>query len=694
MNSAISSFKLIIVHPSQQEAQRLSSMFHNAGKPCRAQHINAEANLNKALEDHSWDLLIAYDNNDDLPPSTAIRSIRKFERDLPVIIITDDNEDNRAVIEGMKLGACDVTLEDDDQHLLLIVTRELDNRLQRNIALKTQRKLKEIQRRNQKLLDSSRDGIAFVQDGMYLYANDSFAEMLGHDDRDGIEFMPIMDNIDPDDHTHVKKTLKHFSLQKDPEHDHVLKFTALLPDGNKKEITAELFSSEYEEEPCTQLVCYAKLENQELIEAELQNIKHKDPLTGLFNRTHLIETVEKTVNYVSENDVSKAFIFIDIDRFSRKVKSTINITDTDILLKHIADIISSHYGENDIIARASDHSFAIIADQSDPDVLLETHKTLCEQFAEHLFEIGNKTLQMTLSIGICLINETTIDSQTLIHHTLQSIESLRKTQDGNGVNIYHKDAEEGEVLASSFKTALENDDFTLLFQPILSLRGEDTERYEVLLRMIVDDKEISPTQFLNIAHGLNLSTKIDRWVLLQAIKQLKSSVKTGKPSQQFINLTMDSMCDESLLPWLKVAIDASNIEPSSIVFQAREIDITQHLTAVKAFVEKANAIGIEFCITNFGGTSNDSLSIFEYVDAKYIKVDGGLSTDLQEHPENSQALEELIAELHARNKVTTIPHVERASILSKLWQLGVHCIQGNYLQPPSPKMDYEFSTEE
>ena len=693
MNSVNTPFRLIIVHHSPQEAQRLSSMFHNAGKPCRAQHINAEANLNKALEDHSWDLLIAYDNSDALSPAIVIRSIRKFERDIPVILLTDE-EGNKPIIDGMKLGACDVTQIDDDQHLLLIVSRELDNHTQRKQTLATQRKLKEVERRNQKLLDSSRDGIAFVQDGMYLYANDSFAEMLGHEDKEDVEFMPIMDSIDVNNHDQVKKTLKHFSLQKDPEHNHHLVFTALLPSGETKEVTAELFTAEYEEEPCTQLVCYAKLENQELIEAELQNIKHKDTLTGLYNRAHLIEEVERTVHLVAEKDIAKSFIFIDVDRFSRKVKSTLNITDTDKLLKIIADIISEHFNENDIVSRVSDHSFAVISEQHAPDKLLEDNKKLCDKFAEHLFEIGNRTLKMSLSIGICLINETTIDSQTLIHHTLQSIETLRKTQDGNGVNIYQKDAEEGEVLASSFKTALENDDFTLLFQPILSLRGEDTERYEILLRMMIDDQAISPIQFLNIAEGLNLSTKIDRWVLIQAIKHLQTAVKQKKHIQQFINLTTASLCDDTLLPWLKVAIDASNIQASNIILQAKEADISQHLTAAKTFTENAKAMGIEFCITNFGGVGNDALSLLDYVDAKYIKIDGALSLELQENPEKTQFLEELVQALHEKNKVTTIPHVEKASILSTLWQLGVHCIQGNYLQPPNPAMDYEFSSDE
>jgi multidomain signaling protein FimX len=693
MNSAISSFRLIIVHDSPKEAQRLSSMLHNAGKPCRAQHINAEANLNKILEDQNWDLLICHDNSETLSPAIIIRSIRKYERDIPVVLLTDD-EGNRPIIDGMKLGACDVTQVDDDQHLLLIISRELENRQQRKLTRITQRKLKDLERRNQKLLNSSRDGIAFIQDGMYLYANDSFAEILGHEDRNSIELMPVMDNIHLDDQEPVKKILKNFFLQKNVGNDNNITFNALLPNGNTKKINAELFIGEYEEEPCIQLVCHTKLENQELVEAELKSIKDTDPLTGLYNRTHLIEELENTLSTVAKTEKPKSFIFIDVDRFSKKVRNIISITESDKLLKQVANLIKSHFEQNNIIARISDHSFAIISDNHDPESLLDHCNGLCEEFAKHLFEIGNKTIQLTLSIGICLINENTNDSQNLIQHALQSIDILRKTKDGNGANIYQKDAEEGEILASSFKKALENNDFNLLFQPIISLRGGDTERYEILLRMIIDDKPISPTQFLNIAEGLKLSKKIDRCVLLESIKHLQQNIKQKKNVQQFINLTTASLCDNSLLPWLKVAIEAANIPASAIILQAKEADIIQHLTNVKNFTETAKSIGIDFCITNFGSRSTESLSILEHIDAKYIKLDGGLSQELQDNPNNSAALETLINALHEKDKVTTIPHVEKASILAKLWQLGVHCIQGNYLHPPSKGMDYEFSNDD
>jgi multidomain signaling protein FimX len=689
MNSAVSSFRLIIINDSPQEAQRLSSMLHNAGKPCRAQHINAETNLTKALEDQNWDLLITYDDASSLSPAVVIRHIRKFERDIPVILLTHET-DNKSVVDGMKLGACDVAQVDDDQHLLLIVSRELENRIQRKKTRVTERKLKEVERKNQRLLDSSRDGIAFVQDGMYLYANNSFAEMLGHNNRDDIEFMPIMDSIEENEHPHVKKALKSFTLQSSGE-DVALTFTALLPDGQKKEVTVDLILGEYEEEPCTQLICHAQTENNVLMEAELQSIKYTDPLTKLYNRSALIEEIEKTVDIVTQEEIQKSFIYIDVDRFSKKVKNTFSITDADKLLKNISRAIAKHYDDENFIARISDHSFAIISDEHDTEKLIAHAEILCKKVSAHVFEVSNKTIQFTFSIGICLINEATKNSQKLIHHALQCIESLRKEQDGNGVNLYQKKTENGEVLASSFKNALKNNDFKILFQPIISLRGEETERYEIFLRMNVDGEEISPTSFLSTAEDLGLSKKIDRWVILESIKNLQ---RTTHKTQHFINLTAASIQDETLIPWIKVALDAANIEASSLVLQAKEADIIQQLTTVKNFINTADTIGIAFCITNFGSAAIDPLGTLEHINSTHIKIDGALALELQENPDKSKDLEELVQQLHEKGKITTIPHIEKASILSKLWQLGVHHIQGNYLQAPSSEMDYEFSSED
>lgn len=688
MNASAPSFRLIIVHDSPQEAQRLSSMLHNSGNPCRAQHVDSEAVLVKALEDQNWDLLVTYDDTQSLSPAVIIRHIRQFERDIPVILLTNESS-NKSVVDGMKLGASDVAQVDDDQHLLLIINRELENRRQRKLTRVTQRKLKEIERKNQRLLDSSREGIAFVQDGMYLYANDSYAEMLGFDGRDDIEFMPVMDTIKEDEHQRIKKILKNFTLQ--IGENTTIEFTTVLPDGSEKSISADLLLGEYDEEPCTQLICHAQVENSILMEAELQNIKYTDTLTGLYNRTALIEEIEKTVDIVTQDEVQQSFILIDVDRFSKKVKNSLSITDADKILKSIAAFIKSHYEGENFIARVSDHTFAVISEIHDAKSLISNAEALCQKVTERFFEADSKSLQFTLSIGVCLINEATNNSQTLIHHALQAIDSLRKSQDGNGAMLYQKKTGEEELLASTIKKALKNNDLSLLFQPIISLRGEEIERYEILLRMNIDGKELSPSHFLSTAEELGLGNKIDRWVILESIKNLQ---RVSNNTQHFINLTATTLRDNSLLEWVKIALNAAKVKPSAIVFQAKEADVIQQITVAKQFIENAKKMGIDFSITNFGSAAIEPLSTLEHIDNQHIKIDGALAKELQDNPDNSSGLEELVQALHEKGKITTIPHVEKASILSKLWQLGVHNIQGNYLQAPSSEMNYEFSSED
>ena len=209
---SLNTVRLMILNDSRSEAERLISMLHNAGRPVRAQHVESDEALVKLLEEQVWDLMIGLDTTKNLPPITAIKQIRRLNKDVPLILLTDD-EGTQPVVEGLKLGATDVIRLDEDQHLLLAIQREIDNREQRNLRRIAERRHKELERRNQQLLDSSRDAITFVQDGMFLYVNESFAELLGHSDRDELECMPVIDLISKADQTKVKSFLKDFTIK-------------------------------------------------------------------------------------------------------------------------------------------------------------------------------------------------------------------------------------------------------------------------------------------------------------------------------------------------------------------------------------------------------------------------------------------------------------------------------------------------
>ena len=189
-------------------------------------------------------------------------------------------------------------------------------------------------------------------------------------------------------------------------------------------------------------------------------------------------------------------------------------------------------------------------------------------------------------------------------------------------------------------------------------------------------------------------TKIDRWVILESIKVLSGHRKKGNNTRMIINLSLDSLTDKTLGPWLAVAFKAAELPPESVIFQLKEVDINDHLNLAIDFSKHLAKMGCNFSINHFGCAMNPFKAL-ESVTANYIKVDGSFTQDLQndDSTEAAKSLNDLVSELHQLDKITVVPFVENASVLSKLWQSGVHYIQGFYLQGPTESMDYDFDME-
>src|SRR6478609_7475123 len=206
--------RLLIINDDANEVERLLSMLRNSGRSTRPQHVPSIEGLEKLLGDQAWDLLLAVDAAKSCDPKAALRAIKKLDKDIPVIFMTetDPDEFNMVLIDGLKAGARDVVILDDDQHLLMTMTRELGNLQERRERRAADRKLLESERRCQQLLDSSRDAIAYVEDGMFLYANQSFAERFAYKEADDIMSMPVIDVIAKADQDKYKNFMKAFKL--------------------------------------------------------------------------------------------------------------------------------------------------------------------------------------------------------------------------------------------------------------------------------------------------------------------------------------------------------------------------------------------------------------------------------------------------------------------------------------------------
>ncbi len=720
--------RLIVIHDSPNDSEQMVNALRNAGQKVRSTYVDSAEGLSEALGSFACDLVLTRPSVEALTAKSVIEMVEETGVDLPVIVLVEGEERNQ-IVEYMKWGAVDVVSVDELAHLMFVLMREFANLQERRFRQLLELEVEEMQKRCQLLLGSSLEPVAYVMDGMHLYANEAYMEAFGFEDAEEVECVPLMDVIVAEEQAAFKAFLKEYMSSGTK----TASFSC-AGQGNKDEPFAVclMFSSaEYDGESCTQVMIardqavaapavepQAPEEKREELKAQIQEEVHaeiqaemnetlkekiaeasaKDPLTGILNRERFKGMLaEKLIGSEKSGAISSLY-YIVVDRFI-ELKKEHGLARVDDLLKQVVGVFNSVMNEKDLLARFADSDFCILCDQGDENRAIQYAERVREAFEAALFDFGELTVTVTVSVGITFVKPNIGAAYDIISRGMKAAVSLQQEAEGNGVRIYRPPAEieEGcdDALRSeeervNLQKAIDNNLFRILFQPIISLRGEEFEFYEVLLRLIDQEgKEISPDQFLGQAVSANLSEKIDRWVILQSIKTVAARRAKGFDTHVLVNLTSQSIRDASLIPWLGVALKAAKLPKGVVTFQVNEKDACQYLKPLKEFVAKLHEFGCKFSVSRFG-VEDAPLDLLKHADAAYVKLDGSLIRALAKG-DNRDALTGLVAKIHESGRLTIAPFVENAGILSELWQFGVNYIQGYYLQPPMPDMSYDFS---
>ncbi|MDG9925594.1 MULTISPECIES: EAL domain-containing protein [unclassified Pseudomonas] len=676
--------RLLILEDSQNEAERLVSLFRNAGRATRVHRITSSDNLAEALQ-QSWDLLISAPTSEHIDPNEAITAIRRQAKDIPVIQLVADNESD-AITEALMLGAQDALPQGDDERLILVANRELANLEERRARRAAEVALREAEKRCQLLLDSSVDAITYVHDGMHIYANRAYLKLFDYEDAEELEGMPMIDLIAGEDQTRFKDFLKSYA---NGEGSAELSCGGVKPDGQRFAARMSFSPATYDGEPCIQVVIRAENDNAEL-EERLREISSQDLVTGLFNRSYFLELMDSAAQRaVTEGQVA-SLAYIRVDRYS-EVIGEVGLAGIDLLLTDLANLLRNHFGEASQLARFGDDVFTVLLPGVAPQQSQEQLTGLLKKTEGHLFDVSGRTVQTTLSIGVAGLSEQTSKAQEVIDRAHRCADEV----EGNAIKVYNPADELAAAasrgsLVAMVQQALDNNSFRLLFQPIISLRGDSDEHYEVLLRLLSPQgEEVPAADFLAAAKDAGLAEKIDRWVVLNSVKLLSEHRSKGHNTRLFVHLSANSLQDQTLLPWLSVALKAARLPSDSLVFQISEPDAVAYLKQAKALTQGLAELHCKVALGQFGCAINP-FNTLKHLSVDFVKVDGSFSQDLSS-AENQEALKTLLASLHAQAKLTIVPCVESATVLATLWQAGVNYIQGHYLQGPSQSMDYDFS---
>lgn len=686
--------RVLIVNDSLDGSETLASLLRNGGFVLRPSHVDSDAELQEAVKDQTLDLILCAIDALDPGLMHVFAALRKAERDIPVLAVADEY-DPEIHAEILRDGARDLVVTDNPEQLQLVVARELDALETRRRLRQAEKTMRESEKRCRALLDSSRDAITYVHEGMHVYANPVYLEMFGLHEVEDLEGMPILDMVAPDHHAEFKEFLRNFAKGQSAKDE--LDVVGLQADGSRFNARMEVTPASIEGEPCTQIIIRNQATDKEL-EKKLKYLSNQDLLTGLFNRHYFMDELEHVIASAASESSVGSVLYVEPDRF-KEIKSKFGIAGADLVLRDLASLVRGALGETCIAARFSDQTFTVLCRETAGDIAEAFAEQLRAAVENHISDVDGQSVTVTCSIGISTVGETANDAQQVLSRAEMACETARK-HGGNRIHQHDPVTEEkagrarDEQWTRRVREALEKNEFWLVYQPIASLHGETQEKYEVLLRMRDEEgKEVLPGQFLPAAESANLSGAVDRWVISRAIGILAERRRSGHDTVFFVKLSVKSLDDQTLLPWISEQFKKARLPGDSVVFELSEPAAVTNLKQAKSFHSGLQELRCGLALEHFGSGVN-SLQLLKHLPADYLKIDGSFMHNLANSSDNQETVKSITETAHSMGKTTIAEYVEDASSLAVLWQCGVNYIQGHFLQSPGEEMNFDFQGEE
>ena len=672
--------RLLIADGSENRAHEVDSALRNMGISTRMAIAEDPQAARDAFQEGSVDLLLLHHSLPDL--NGTLKSLRQICSDLP-IVVANQSDDSAQAIELMDMGATHVIEDSKTQLLGKIIDREAEHMLARVKLSALETELKEVQQRCDQLMSISAVPIAYVHEGMHIFANNEYAALFGFEDGDDLMGVPLMDLFASESSEVAKNQL---NAMRNTDTVASFECKAQTSSGDQFDADFSLSSTHYDGELSTQVMVKASDAGPSATKAPLQHTPEQGGSTIEQFLHHLGRACEQN------SDRQHVLLIAQVDQFDEH-QSSLGIRSANQLALAVGAELESAVGL-ERYSRIDNHRFAMYLSGATASENQSTVDSLRIRIEQMGCKINDKTVESTVSIVAVTTEHTpSIESAmdegflALINHEGQNEVLWQEPP----VDLDDPQSVQNQVLRQ-VNLAIERHSFALLFQPIISLRGDEDEHYEVFLRMINDNgDQVAPGGFLRTAIEAGVAGKIDRWVVLQSIKMLSGHRAKGHDTRVTINLTSNSVVDEEFSQWLSVAIKAARLPSDAVIFQITEQDASEHIEKTREFVETLKGMHVRSSLSRFG-LLEENESLLSEIPVDFVKLDGSHVQGMAGNEERTEAVTEIIKELQANGKLTIVPMVENAQILSTLWQAGANYIQGHYLQEPSTKMAYDFST--
>ncbi len=429
-------------------------------------------------------------------------------------------------------------------------------------------------------------------------------------------------------------------------------------------------------------------------EDNLHFLATHDALTGLPNRLMFREHLDELLTRARTDASALHVLFIDLDRF-KDVNDSLGHNVGDLLLRAVVVRLHDTLSQADMLARLGGDEFVVLVQQPSEGltVVMETIDAIQAALTQP-FAIGGSQLEISASIGVSSFPGDGDDAQTLLKHADMAMYGAKQ----RGKNTYQMYVRQMSMslhrrveMETQLRHAVENHEFTLVYQPRIDLRSNHCTGVEALLRWnnpVLG--AVPPNDFIPVAEDTGAIVPIGAWVLREACRQAAEWRARGlSPIQVAVNLSARQFADPRLHESILDALEDAGLPGELLELELTESMVMRHPEQAARWLAAIKRTGVRLSIDDFG-TGYSSLAYLNRFPIDTVKIDRSFIRNVPDSHSDTQITSAVIALGHSLGLAVIAEGAETQKQIDFLRKEGCDEVQGYFFSRPIPPADVEI----